>query len=133
MLNTLLIIAPKNKGVYIFPFRIKKVCKASPSIIVNDKTVINKPVHFENDTHSKYRKLTEIPPSAQSLMFVLFQQVGLATLEHNHRLNDVNNLPSRPAIKTINSCADNPLSKKSLFYLFLTFEHGILELTQFPD
>ena len=51
-------------------------------------------------------------------MFVLLSRIGLATADSNHRPNGVNNLQSRPAIKTINSCNDNPLSKQvCLFYL----------------
>ena len=38
-------------------------------------------------------------------------------MEHNHRLNAVNNLPSGPAIKAINSCIGNPLNRLGLFFL----------------
>ena len=41
----------------------------------------------------------------RNVMFLLLLKVGLAK-EPNIRLNDVNNLPSRPAIKIINSCTD---------------------------
>ena len=53
----------------------------------------------------------------QNLIFVLLKKsvslkVSLATIEPN----DVNNLPSRPAIKTINSCTNNPINKQACFF-----------------
>ena len=44
-------------------------------------------------------------------MFALLSKFGQATIEPNHRLNDVYNLPSKPAIKNINSCTGHPLNK----------------------
>ena len=41
--------------------------------------------------------------------------MGLATIEHNSKLNSVNNLPSGRGIKAINSCTDNRLNKQSRF------------------
>ena len=37
-------------------------------------------------------------------------------IEPNHRLNNVYNLQSRPAIKTINSSTDNPRDKQVFFF-----------------
>ena len=62
----------------------------------------------------------------RNLMFVF-------TIKPNHRLNGVNSLPSRPAIKTINSCIDNPLHKQAFFFFFFTFEHGILKTWNVPS
>ena len=67
------------------------------------------------------RNKTNLERVDQNVMFVLLLQVGLAIIEPNHRLNAVNNLQSRPAIKTINSCTDNPLNKQACFINFLTF------------
>ena len=52
-----------------------------------------------------------------------FKEVGLAIIEHNPKLNAVNNLQTRPAFKTINSCIDNPL-KKELVFLGCFFLHS---------
>ena len=52
-------------------------------------------------------------------MFVLLQKVRLAIIEPNHRLNTINNLQSRPAIKIITTCIDNPLNKQACFVYFL--------------
>ena len=46
-------------------------------------------------------------------------QFGLDTTEPKHKLNNVNNLLSRPAIKAINSYTDNPLRKQA--FLFFSF------------
>ena len=52
--------------------------------------------------------------------------MGLATLEHSRRLNGVNNVLSIPAIKTINSCTNNPLNKQTCFnYLFFSFPQNL--------
>ena len=51
----------------------------------------------------------------RNLIFELLLQIGLATIEHNSKLNSVNNLPSGRGIKTINSCTDNRLNKQSCF------------------
>ena len=58
----------------------------------------------------------------QNLMFELLWQVGLASIKPNHGPNGVNNLPCRPAIETIYSCADKPLYKQT-FYLFFFIIH----------
>ena len=66
-------------------------------------------------------------------LFKMYALVNLATIEPNYRLNIVNNLLSRPAIKTLNSCTDKPLCKKAYFTFFLSFEHSIHEHVQFPQ
>ena len=66
-------------------------------------------------------------------MFVLLLQVSLATVEPTHWLNVVNNLPSRPAIKTINSCIDKPLYKQEYFtYLFQHWNTAFSITFDFP-
>ena len=46
--------------------------------------------------------------------------MGLATIEPNQRLKGVNNLTSGPAIKTTNTCTDNPQTNKLILFIYLT-------------
>ena len=65
------------------------------------------------------RKKTNLEKVDQNLMFnVCVTLTSLAIIETNHRLNAVNNLQSRPTIKTINSCINNPLPKQACFIYF---------------
>ena len=65
-------------------------------------------------------------------MFVVFLRVGLATLGPNHRLKGVNYLPSRSAIKTINSCIDNYLNKPACLISFLYSNTAYSKISNFP-
>ena len=60
---------------------------------------------------------TNLERKYRNLVFVLLKQVTLATMGPNHNSNGVNNLSSRPASKTINSCIDTPLYRQP----YLTF------------
>ena len=55
----------------------------------------------------------------RNVMLTLLYQFGLTTMKPNHRPNGVNNLPSRPAIKTINSYKANRLHNILVFCLFV--------------
>ena len=63
------------------------------------------------------RNKTNLERKYRNLVLVLIKQVTLATMGPNHDSNGVNNLSSRPASKTINSCIDTPLYRQP----YLTF------------
>ena len=64
------------------------------------------------------RNKTNLERVDRYLMFVLPKQVGLAIVEPNNKLTAVKNLQSTPAIKTINSCINNPLNKQACFIYY---------------
>ena len=53
-------------------------------------------------------------------------------IQSNHRLNAVNNLQSRPAIKTVNSCIDNPLNKQPCFFFYYYWNTAYWNTSYFP-
>ena len=89
---------------------------------------------FTNKKSKSTRNKTNLERLDQNFTFLVLWQVGLATTEPNHRLNGVNYLRSRPAIKAVNSCTYYLLKKQACFiYFFLALNTAYLNSSSVPN
>ena len=88
---------------------------------------------FTNKKSKSTRNKTNLERLEQNFTFLVLWQVGLATTEPNHRLNGVNYLRSRPAIKTVKLYLLSSKKKQARFIYFLHLNTAYLHSPNSPN